>query len=158
MRGTKLDPNTPYLLAVVWNRAVGSGSGTLVLRMGAANVSVAVAAQTGWNVTLVPGATLGQSNWYRQFAQDDMAIDIQWTRTSGNILFDDVLFIPMTQFEGCYYAALPASTATYTPWRLRDTYTWADRATDSKIQRHFWRSGLGYLPHSLGSSISVADP
>lgn len=159
VRGTKLDPNTPYLLAVVWNRAVGSGSGTLVLRMGAANVSVAVAAQTGWNVTLVPGSTLGQSNWYRQFAQDDMAIDIQWTRTSGDLLIDDVLFIPMTQYEGTFYAAIPASTATYTPWRLRDTYVWTDTtATDSKVQKWLHRAGLGYQPHSSGSSITLSDP
>jgi hypothetical protein len=159
VRGTKLDPNKPYLLAVVWNRAVGSASGTLLLRMGAANASVSVAAQTGWIVTLVPGATLGQSNWYRQFARDDMEIDISWTRTGGSLLVDDVLFLEGTQYEGTFYWALPASATTYTPWRLNDTYTWTDTtATDSKIQRWLHRAGLGYQPHSSGSSVTLADP
>lgn len=159
VRGTKLDPNKPYLLAVVWNRAVGSASGTLVLRMGSANVSVAVSAQTGWNVTLVPGATLGQSNWYRQFGADDMAIDIQWTRSGGSLLVDDVLLLEGTQYEGCFYWAIPASAATYIPWKLNDVYTWADNApNDSKIQKWLWRAGLGYLPASLSSAVTISDP
>lgn len=157
VRGTKLDPNKPYIVAVVWNRAVGSGNGTLLIRMGGATTSVTIAAQTGWNVTVCPGMT--QSAWYRQFAQDDMAIDIQWTRTSGDLLIDDVLFLEMTQFEGCFYAAIPASAATYIPWRIQDTYTWTDNApSDSKNQKWWWRAFGAYAPHSSGSSISPADP
>ena len=158
VRGTRLSNDLPYLMAVVWNRAVGSGSGTLVLRMGSANTSVAVSAQTGWNVTICPAATPSQSCWYRQFALDDMQVAIDWTKTSGNILIDDVLFIEGTPFASNWWWALPGNAATYTPWRVLDEYTFANNATDSKVQRWIWRAWNFYLPHSLGSGITFADP
>lgn len=158
VRGTKLNPNKPYMLAVVWNRAVGSASGTLLLRMGSANTSVSVSAQTGWVVTLCP-VTMTQSCWYRQFGADDMGIDIQWTRSGGSLLVDDVLLLEGTQYEGCFYWAIPNSAATYIPWKLNDVYTWADNApNDSKNQKWLWRAGLGYLPASLSSAVTIADP
>lgn len=157
VKGTKLRTDVPYILAVAWNRAVGSASGTLVLRMGGVFTSVSVAAQTGWVVTTVPG-TLGQSCWYRLFAEDDMDIEIQWTRTSGSLLIDDVLLVEGTQFDNSWYWAIPSSTATWKPHRVNDSFTWANSATDSKIQRWIWRAFNRYLPHSLGSSISFADP
>lgn len=157
LNGTKLQDGVPYILAVAWNRAVGSGSGTLTLRMGTASTSVSVSAQTGWTITTVPTSP-GQSCWYRQFAQDDLAIEIQWARSSGNLLIDDVMLLPGQPFEGCFYWAIPSSTSAWTPWRVRDSFTFADQATDSKIQKWFWRAFNAYLPHSLGSSISPADP
>ena len=159
IRGTKLREDVPYLLAVAWNRAVGSASGTLVLRMGQANTSVAVSAQTGWNVTLVP-SPIGQSAWYRQFQQNDVSIDVQWTRTGGELLIDDVLFVPGTLFDGHWYWIIPNSAASNLQFRVNDSFTWGDAvtATTGKIQTWIWRAWNRHLPSSNGSAITWSDP
>lgn len=158
VRGNKLRSDRPYILAIVWNRAVGAASGTLVLRMGSYSTTVTVSGQTGWTVTTVPSA-VGQGCWYRNMAQDDLQIQIDWTRTAGNILFDDVLLVEGTPFDGSYYWAIPASTATWTPWRRQDQYTWTDTCPDTgKIQKMLVRAWNFYLPHSNGSSITFSDP
>lgn len=157
LRGTVVRRDRPYLVALAWNRAVGTASGTLVIRMGSVSSTVVVSAQTGWNITLCPG-TLGQADWYRNWQQDDPSIQIDWTRTAGSLLLDDVLFVEGTLFDSTYYWAIPASVATWAPWRYNDEFTWADSAIDSKIQKWIWRAWNTYMPHSLGSSISFADP
>ena len=156
VRGTQLNENTPYLLAVVWNR--NGSSGTLNLRMGSITTTVAVAAQSGWNVTTVPNP-IGQSCWYRQFAQADMQIQLEWIQSTANLLISEVLLVPGTFFDGSWYWALPASTATYAQWRVRDDFTWPDIATGSaKNQTWIHRGFPGmYLPHANGSSITWAD-
>lgn len=157
--GQTLNQDVPYLLAVVWNRAVGSAAGTLTLRMGTASTTVTVAAQTGWTQTLCPSSVpLGQSCWYRNIAQNNLTIDIDWTRTSGDLLIDDVLFVPGTFFDGGWYWAIPSSTATYVAGRVGDTYTWPDIATDSVLQKWFHRGFRRFLPSSVGSSITWTDP
>lgn len=156
VRGTKLLTNQPYLLAIAWNRSPGSAIGTLNIRLGSVTTTVTVAAQSGWQVTTVPNP-VGQSCWYRNFAQDDMQVQIEWIRTSGDLLLDDVLLLDGTPFDNSFYWAIPSS-GTWTPWRFNDQYTWADSATDSKIQKWIWWAFQAYFPHSNGSSITLSDP
>lgn len=155
--GAELSDDIPYLLAVIWNRSIGSASGTLTARMGSVATSVAVAAQSGWQVTLVPSSP-SQSCWYRQFAEADVDIQVQWARTSGTIKIAEVLFVPGTNFDGSWYWMLPSS-ATWVAPRVRDQFTFADgeSASGGVNQRWIARAGLGYLPHSTGSSITFAD-
>jgi hypothetical protein len=103
---------------------------------------------------------LGQACWYKNFAQTDLQVQIDWTRTSGTLLIDDVLLVPGTPFDGSWYWAIPNSAASYTPHRVLDEFTWADNATAStgKIQVWNWRAFNRYLPHSNGSSITFSDP
>ena len=156
VRGTKLRNDRPYLLAVAWNRSVGSASGTLTLRMGSKFATVTVAAQSGWQITTVP-STVGQGQWYRNFAEDDLDIAIEWSRTSGDLLIDDVLFIEGVPFDNSFYWIIPSSAA-YTAPRVNDEFTWTDICTDSILQRWFWRGFNRYVPHSNGSSISWSEP
>lgn len=156
--GAELSDDVPYLLAVIWNRTVGTGVGTLTARMGNVATSVSVSgAQSGWQVTLVPNP-MGQSAWYRQFAENDLDIQVQWARTSGTILVGEVLFVPGTFFDGSFFWGLPTS-ATWVAPRVRDSFTFADgeSASGGVNQRWFSRAGYGYLPHSVGSSITFAD-
>ena len=160
VRGTKLDQNVPYLLAVAWNRTIGSASGTLVLRMGAnVHTVVTVSAQSNWQITTVPNP-IGQGCWYRQFAEEDVEIEIDWTRTAGTLIIDDVILAPGTFFDGAWYWILPASATTYTAFRVDDTLTWADSVTSTtgKIQNWFVRAFNRYLPSSNGSSLTWSDP
>lgn len=158
-RQIALDNNTPYLLVLVWNRALGSASGTLNVRLGGVTTTVAVSAQTGWQVTTVP-SPIGQSCWYRQFAQDALQFQIEWIKTSGTLYLAEILLVPATQFDGTYYWALPSSTSAYIPWRVLDEFTWPDLATGSaKFQNFIHRAYPGvYLPSSNGSSIGFTEP
>lgn len=159
VRGTELSPNVPYLLLVIWNRQVGSASGTLTCRMGAANTAVSVAAQTGWVVTTVPNP-IGQSCWYRQFAKNDMQIEVQWARSGGSLLIGEVLFVPGQQFDNHYYWPVPASTAAYTAARILDSFTFPDIATASNAANQTWLTRAfpgAYFPHAASSAVTWAD-
>lgn len=167
VRGTELDRLRPHLMAVIWNRAVNSATGTLVCRMGAYSTSVVMAAQTGWNVTLVPNP-IGQGAWYRNFYQNDLQLQLDWTNTGGTgLLVAEVLFVPGTFFDGLWYWMLPTSVATWAAPKWKDEFTFADgeSATGGVNQRWLARAGFGagtslhggYLPHSSGSSISWVD-
>jgi hypothetical protein len=150
---TKLKPNVPYMLQVAWNRQVGTGAGTLLIRMGALSNSVVVAAQTGWNLLRVP-TTFGQNNWYRQFDEQDMDITIEWTRTSGDLLIDDVLLVPATDFDGSWYWMVGGST----PFLKDDSATWSDTETGAIHQRFVHRGFGRYLPSATAAAETWVDP
>lgn len=167
VRGTELDRTRPYLMAVIWNRAVNSATGTLSCQMGSITTSVTLAAQTGWNVTLVP-SPIGQSCWYRNFYQSDLQIGIGFTRTGGTgLLVAEVLFVPGSFFDGLWHWMMPTSAASWTPPKYKDEFTIIDgeSAAGGVNQRWLARAGFGkgqsqhggYLPSSNGSSISWAD-
>lgn len=163
VRGTKLRTDRPYLLAVIWNAAVNSAQGTMTIRMGNTNRTVTVTGATGWNVTLVPvpsGQFAQQSCWPRLFETDDMSISIDFTRTSGSLLIDDVLFLEGTSTDGTFAWCIPSSTTTgWVPSKVNDVYNYADiAASDSKIQKYLWWGFGTYWPHSFGSSITLSDP
>ncbi len=157
LRKTQLDPRVPYMLQVAWNRQVGAASGTLTIRMGAANTAVVAAAQTGWQLLRVP-TTPGQNNWFRNFNEDDMDIAIEWARTGGEILIDDVLLIPGTFFDGSWYFALGGTTPWLNTGHDGDFFTWADSEIGSVLQYWFWRAFGRYLPHATGGSVTWAEP
>lgn len=158
VRGTELLPNVPYTLAVVWNRSIGSGSGTLTLRMGSQSTVVTVAAQSGWIVTTVPN-TMTAPCWYRNFAQTDLQIEIQWKKTSNTINIGEVLLVPGQPFDNHWYWPLPKS-ATWVPPRINDSFTWPDIATATTAQNQEWLSRAfpgAYFPSRNGSSVGWAS-
>lgn len=163
VRGTKLRVDRPYLLAVAWNSAVYSGQGALTFRMGNTNRTVTITGAAGWNMTLVPvpvGQFAQQSCWPRLFETDNMSISIDFNRTSGSVLIDDVLFLEGQFTDGTFAWCIPSSTTTgWVPNKINDVYNYADfAASDSKIQKWLWWGFGTYWPHSFGSSITLADP
>ncbi len=157
---TSLSDNIPYLMAVIWNAEVGTAVGTLNIRMGGITTTVTVSGQSGWNVSLAPSnIALGFSCWYRQFAQANLLYEVEWIRTSGTIKVGEVLVLPGTPFDGCWYWAIPSGTP-YAQWRDRDEYDVVDRATGSaKWQNAIMRGFPGvYVPSSDGSSVGLTEP
>lgn len=155
VRRTVLDPNTPYMLQLAWNRDAGAATGTLLIRMGAQSNSVVLAAQTGWNILRTP-SSFGQNNWYRQFDEQDLDITIEWTQTGGTGVFvDDVLFIPGRRFGNTYYFLVPNASA-HAPNLKDDIFTWTDTETGAKVQRYLKRGFGAYLPSSGGPTFT--DP
>lgn len=167
VKGTELNRFRPYLMVVVWNRAVNSATGTLLMQMGAMSTSVVMAAQTGWNVTTVPNP-IGYGAWYRAFHQADMQIRLNWTNTGGTgLLISEVLFLEGTYFDGLWYWMLPNTVSAWFAPTAKDEFTIVDGESLSGgvNQRWFARAGFGvgnaqhggYAPASNGSSITWAD-
>ena len=155
LRGINFDRTRPHYCEVAYNRQVNSAAGTLALHMGSTSVSVAVSAQTGWNVLRIP---VGQYNWLRNVDEDNLDILVDWTPNSGGtgILLDDVVFAPFTGIGNTWYYATAGATA----FLLEDDFTWSDSfasgISDAIIQYWLWRAYDAYLPHS--ASPSLTDP
>ena len=148
-----VDPSTPYCLHVPWNIQVGTGVGTILVRMGGTSASVVTSGETGWQILSISAV---QGCWPRSFTEDDMDISIEWTHTSGYLLVDDVFFGPMEgPYGGFGYLHLPNGA---TEFLLEDEFTNAITETGAKIQEWLDRAGIAYAPHATGGSITIADP
>ncbi len=159
INGGALDPNTPYLLRMMVNKTVGGATdGTVSISIGSQSASSTVAALGANWVEVV--LTLGQNSWFKNFNQDDLYVEIQWTGSTGSntLLIDDVLLVPLVQVDGTWWnirhnAGTPAS------WIIDDTLTITDSggaAGTGKLQYWLWRAGLRSLPNS--GTTQVTDP
>ena len=160
VRNLSVSKNVPYVLRLMWNREEGSGDGTVAIRLGSQTTSVAMAAQTGWNELLLP---IDTNLWYENWVEDEADVQVSLaSNTSGYVLFDDVIFAPMTPIDGTWYFLRGGAT----PWAAAnatlpegDKFTWTDTGGaygTGKIQS-VWVREFGYsLPNS--GTPSVADP
>lgn len=150
LRGTPLDPETPMHLEIAYNRQIGSGSATLKIELGSLSTTVVLAAQTGWNKLYMP---IGQNCWHRMWNQDAPSVKVGLSAyTSGYVLVDDFLLVPWLYLDGDWVMPIGGST----PFMNEDTFSWADSATEGKIQKWMKRGFKRYLP-SAGSP-SISDP
>lgn len=151
--GAKLSPTVPYYAQVAWNRQVGSFSGTIRLSVGGSTVSVVCAAQTGWQVLRI---ALDQSLWLKNFNEQDLDVKVEITAfTSGYVLVDDVILVPMSQIDGCWYTIVGGAT----PFLRGDSYTFTDSGgTDAIIQYWLWRGYGMYLPSNNAAGETWTDP
>jgi len=158
MRISRLDPNTPYFLRVMWNRSIGSGAGgTVSLKLGGnTTVTTTIAALSGWQELIIP---FTKTCWLEEFGQDAFDIEIAWSGgTSGYVIFDDAIFCPWDLVDGTYWlvhqnAATPAANL------VEDEYYAVDSggAPGTGILQYWcWVAGLGYLPSD--ASPTIADP
>lgn len=158
MRISRLDPNTPYFLRLMWNRSIGSGTGgTVALKLGGnTTVTVAVAAQSGWQELVIPFTA---TCWLEEFGQDAFDIEVGWSAgTAGYILFDDVLFCPWDLVDGTYWL-IRQNAGTPTANLIEDEYYAVDSGGapgTGVLQYWCWVAGLGYLPSN--ASPTIADP
>ena len=160
--GARVNRFIPYYARVHYSRDTpggSAGSGTLAIGMGSISNSVVVAAETDFDNVLDIVASPDQTLWYRNFVEENLDFTITVSGLGGDINIDDVIFAGMTNFDGAWYVVLPGAT----PFRAGtiedgngDSFTWTDSATESIIQRWFWRHYGRYLPHS--ATPSIADP
>lgn len=158
MRIARLKPSTPYFLRLMWNREIGSGTaGTVRLKLGANTViTVAVAAQTGWQEIVIP---FDKTCWLEEFGEDAFDIEIGWAAgTAGYILFDDAIFCEWDLVDNTYWL-VNQNNGTPVANIVEDEYFAVDSggAPGTGILQYWcWRSGLGYLPSS--GSPTISDP
>lgn len=153
VRDTKLSPGVPYYLQIAYNRQVGSGDMTLQISLGNTTKSVVLAAQSGWNILRLD---LGSGLWFKNFNKQDLAVTVSITAyTSGYVLVDDIIFAPMAQVDGHWYAIVGGST----PFLRRDIFTFTDSGgTNAILQYWFWRATGHYLPYKTDGTETFADP
>jgi hypothetical protein len=153
--GIRLNPNLPYFLRVMFNRAVGSGTGTLTIRCGTNTASVVLAAQTGWNELAL---TIDANLWPINFYEDDLDIEIEISGMTGTVLIDDVWFGPWDFFDGGFWLLFGGAT----PFAIEDVFTGTDTGgnpgTTGKLQYYNWLSGFGYLPSATAAGETWTDP
>ena len=152
--GLSLDYNSPYYMAMRFKRdGPTPASGTLKLVLGSQIYTVAVAAQTGYNLL---EATLDNNLFPENFDEDDLDFKIDWTRTGGELLIDDVMLGKMTRYNGNYYFALGGSTH----WLKKDKYTFATTlvGADSIVQRWFHYLYRVSLRSKTDGTETITDP
>lgn len=153
-----LPADAPLFLQVAWNASVGTAVGTLTISCGSKSKSVVVSGQTGWQILKLP---IDKNLWLRNYNQNNCAIQVAWTKTSGTILVDDVVCVPWQKFDNQWILIVGSAT----PWRINDNGTITDTETGAKYQRCLHRAfddprggsarGFGYLP-SLPPTPSTA--
>jgi hypothetical protein len=162
MRKQTLDPRKPYFLRVMVKQAAGTPDGNVILHLGSQSVSVAattINAATEWYELALP---LDENSWFKNFNQDDFNVEIEWTGTTGTLLFDDMIFCELTQIDATWWVCRQNNTNGPTAWLRRDEVQFDDTQADTtkgKINYYLHRAGLGYLPSSTGTpTITFTDP
>jgi hypothetical protein len=151
------DTQRPYYAQLAWNRSVGSCDGRLTFTVGTQSVDVVLAAQSGWQILFIP---LDSGCWPKNFADgEDIGVKIELSgRSTGTLLVDDVLIVPMDFWDGTWYKVIGGAT----PFigNHHDTFTWTDAlaATDAVLQYWFWRAFGRHLPHNNAGGETWVDP
>lgn len=148
----KWTPGQPAYCRIAWNRQVGGATGTLVLRLGAVSKSVVVAAQVGWQILRID---FDDDAWFKKFNQATLDVQIDWTRTGGELLVDDVILGPWTGIgDGTFVVVDPGATA----WKMDDQWSMTDTAVEAGVNQYWFARSKGlYLPGSTGGAITWAD-
>lgn len=152
-----IDVTKPVFAFVRWNREVLSGDGTITLRLGTKTTTVALAAQTGWNV-LALGTGAAEEGWYDNFKEDysgdGIRVVVSLTgRSTGGLHLDDIIIAQPTAFDGKFYMFLAGSTNA-----LRSDYwTFTDSVVNTgKTQLWIARLFGKYFPYA-SSGETYAD-
>lgn len=130
----------PYVVQIAFKRE-SSCDGTLTLSVGAQSEAVTLSAQSGWTVLRM---TIGTKCWPQNWDQNDVKLSIALSsNTTGTLLIDDVVVVPMVAHDGLYY--MPVGGATR--FLIGDTFTFSDSETGAIVQRWISRGWPGrYLP------------
>ena len=159
VRNLQWNPNLPLFARIAYNREVGTGDGTLTLKIGSISASVVLAAQTGWNMLTWPGDGSGgvlmdYRAWHKNWNTTNPGIEVQLAgRTTGSVLVDDLIISPYANFDGLWYSVVGGST----PFLRNDSLSWTDSEVGSVLQYFFWLAFGRYLPSTTGAP-SWTDP
>ena len=147
----QLNRLTPYYMQVAFKRE-SSCDGTLTITCGGNSAAATLVAQSGWTILRL---ALDENLFLQNFNATTLTVTIALSgRSTGSLLVDDVVFSPMTLFDGSYW--LPVGGAT--PFLVDDIFTLTDTATESILQRWLWRLYRKYLPSASGGSVTWSEP
>ncbi len=147
-----INPDVPYYVEV-WVKRENSADGTFRITIGSKSQDFVV-------TTLANGVynrvrlDLDADLWPINFNINDATVVLTWlSRTTGELVVDEKFFGPMQTFDASWYHI----SGGLIKFVIDDEFNWADTiASDSKIQKWFWRTFGRYLPHS--GTPTLADP
>ena len=148
-----LNPDIPYYVQIAY-KAENSADGNLTLRVGANSVVVAVTGSTYKVLRLV----LDKSLFYRGFNASVLDIEIERSGSStGEVLVDDLVFAPMTRFDGTWWIGIGGQTAFLVDreFNFTDTVASTGGVEDAINQKWWWRLFDAFLPHDTTVSGNV---
>lgn len=150
-----IDYSRPYVLQIAY-LPENSGAGILAARLRSYTTPASRGPILAMNNVAISGTTwqtLRLIAWPRVWAAgSDIALEIEWARTNGNLVIDEVVFAPLTEHDSLYYGAMGGDE----PFQVDDVFDFGDAATGSINQRWIHRGFRQHLPHA--ASPSVAEP
>jgi len=157
LRSRTIPAGVPLMMQLAWNRELGTGDGTITIKLGTATDSVVMAAQTGWDVLRL---TIGSGSWPVNFNENEIDVEISRTLgTTGSIHIDDLILVPWSKLlerggGGSYWLMVGGRT----PFLQGDKFTVTDAlaGADGKIQSMIWRGYGLSLPSD--AAPTVTDP
>lgn len=151
-----LNTRIPYYCQIAW-KAENSADGTLTLRVGSNSAFVSVTG-SAWTVLRL---ALDENLYLRNFNATTLDIEVEWSgRSTGELLVDDLVFAPMTKFDGTFWAIVGGAT----PYLIDRIYTTSDTVAESSgietsiNQKWLWYMYNRYLPHDTTASGNVTWP
>lgn len=157
INNVKVRDNVPIYVQVAFNRSAGSCDGVLTLTYGTESVSVILTSQSGWTILKLPLTKgLYPRNWGD--TQDPVIKLTLAGRTTGTLLVDDIVQVPMTPIDGLWYIGVGGAT----PFVAgnRDTFTVVDALTGAEgILQYWWWRVYGFShPSNNAGAETWADP
>lgn len=152
-----LVPGIPYLLQVAVRRE-NSCDGNLKIKMGSQTRTIAMSTFTNDTWTVATWlATQNETAFYKNFQADSLEVSIELeSRTTGEVVIDDVILVPYQRIDGIWYALVGGETA----FLRDDEFTWADTLSARGVVEYWFcrRSGFGQLPSNTGGTETITDP
>ncbi len=149
-----IEKEKPIFLVVPYYRDA-SCDGNLTIRLGSNTTTVALVAQAGWNYLIIGNAD--ENGWYENYKENDsdLGVRVQITlasRTTGNLIIDNVILAHPTAFNSKWYMMLAGDT----DYINGDYFTFTDSVNgvlggDGRIQYTLSRLFGKYLPHTSGT-------
>jgi hypothetical protein len=144
----------------------GGADANIIVTWGSRSQTITLASLTTdvWNTVAID---LDQDIWPARFNTEDAFFQIEWTGTTGTVLFDELeALVPMFGFDGTWFNISGDVGLTGTPpsvvgkWLEGDTITFSDSltATDSQLQQWLFRLFGRHLPHSGTPTAAWAEP
>lgn len=146
-----LDPATPYMASV--RVKPNAADGNAILRVGSNSKSVALTGDPNtWQTIVLDQDT---NLWYDNFKQGNLSVSLEWTGTTGDVIWDDFNFAPMQLIDGVWSYPLGGAT----DWSRNDLYNVTDsQAVATAIIWWFLRQAGVYLPANKAGAETIADP
>jgi len=149
-----LSPTVPYYCQIAFKRE-SSCDGNLTLRLGSNSVTVALSAQSGWTILML---ALDENLFFPNFNATTLDMEIELdSRTTGELLVDDIVFAPMTRFDGLWHAIVGGATPFLVDKKFAHTDSVAEASSREIAKNQLWIVRLydKFLPHDTTASGNI---
>lgn len=155
---SSLERGRPYYAQIAFKR-LDSCDGTLTFQIGSKSTSVALSAQSGWQVLTWK---LDEDAWLDNFGTVPLTIRIKLSgRTTGSLIVDDIVFVPMDQVGPRFETLVGGQTPFQTTGNdgAGDSFEIVDAIGNSDCYMQNWFASAGvYMPASSSPTFTEPTP